>query len=219
MLMAGPTAAHAQPTITEDGIEAGPASLVTFNVPHGCDGSATTELAFEMPEQIHDAIPTRDAFYDIEVVTEALDEPIEGENDEITDQVTEVIYTAETPLPDDQRDSFEIEIDVPDEALGDTLVFPVTQTCEDDEVVWDETAETAEEYAELDTPAPTVEVVAPGAGDDGTVPGDESPADAAGPEPGDSDALSWIALAVGILGLAFGTFALVRKRRTADNQG
>ena len=46
-----------------------------------------------------------------------------------------VVYTANTPLPDGQRDTFELSFQVPD-AEGETLAFPTIQTCEKGETGW-----------------------------------------------------------------------------------
>ena len=41
---------------------------------------------------------------------EALAEPIQGEGGEITERVSEVVYTAKTPLPDGYRDAFALSL-------------------------------------------------------------------------------------------------------------
>ncbi len=70
---------------------------------------------------------------------EQLDEPITGSHgEEITERVAQVVYTAKTPLPDGQRDAFELSLQIPEDAAGQTLAFPTIQTCEQGETAWTE---------------------------------------------------------------------------------
>src|ERR687892_283686 len=96
---AGSASAHVS---IEDGqVVAGESPIVTFAFSHGCEGSPTTEVRIQMPESIPTVAPTINPGWDAEKRTEALDTPTEGSHGEqITERVSEVVYTAHTPIDD-----------------------------------------------------------------------------------------------------------------------
>jgi uncharacterized protein YcnI len=224
--VAGPAAAHVTITPTETG--AGAYTVLTVSVPHGCDGSPTTKVAIQIPEGINAVTPTRNPLYDVEKKIVALDEPVtDAHGNEVTERVDQVVYTARTPLPDGERDAFELSLQLPD-AAGETLAFPAIQTCEQGETAWTEVA--AEGAEEPEHPAPTVTITeaaaegAPAAADtatheedtESTSTSDSTEVDAAEPDDsGDGTALGVAGLVAGLLGLAAGVTALVTSRRKA----
>jgi uncharacterized protein YcnI len=154
--------AAAHVSIEEDEVVAGSSAIVTLAFSHGCEGSPTTQVRIQMPESIPTVSPTINANWDVEKVTETLDTPIEGSHGEqITERVSEVVYTARTPVPDGFRDTFELSITVPD-AVGQTIYFPTIQTCETGESAWIEIPAEGQDHDELESPAPGVTVVAAG---------------------------------------------------------
>jgi uncharacterized protein YcnI len=203
VLSAAPAAAHV--TISPSTGTAGAFTVLTVSVPHGCEGSPTTKVALQMPEQITDVTPTRDALWEVEKVMQTLEEPLtDTHGNEVTERVEQVVYTTDDPLPEGYRDAFELSLQLPD-TPGETLAFPVIQTCEDGETAWVETSEDGSPE-ELEAPAPTVALQA----------ADEEAVDeeAAGAEAGDDDtALAVAALVAGVLGLVAGVTALIAVRR------
>lgn len=159
--LVGAGAASAHVTIGEGEVVAGSYSLVTVSVPHGCDGSPTTQLRIKIPESITSVTPTRVANWTAETVTQQLTTPITGPHGEtITERDAEVVYTATTPLPDDQRDAFALSLQVPADAAGTTLYFPTIQTCEQGETAWIEIPSDGQDASGLAEPSPAVRVVA-----------------------------------------------------------
>jgi uncharacterized protein YcnI len=218
VLTAGAASAHV--TITPSEGAAGSFAVLTASVPHGCEGSPSTKVAIQMPEQILAVTPTRNALWEVEKVMERLDEPVtDAHGNEVTERVGQVVYTAKSPLPDGYRDAFELSLQIPD-AEGETLVFPVIQTCEKGETAWVETAPNGD-AEELESPAPTLTVLgAAGEGHGATTTSQESGSDeatSAGNEAdeadADTDALGIAGLVAGLLGLAAGAAALVQVRR------
>ena len=224
---AGVASAHV--TIQEDSVVAGEHAVVTIAVPHGCDGSSTKEVRIQMPETIPGVTPTINAGWDVEKVMETLAEPIQGEHGEITERVSEVVYTAKTPLPEGYRDTFALSISVPDDASG-LLFFPTVQICEVGESDWIETPAEGQDPFELEKPSPFVNVVAAAdsadAATDGDTVADGESADEATTDivvdevsaesASDDDAgngLAIAALVVGLLGLGTGAFAIARTRK------
>jgi uncharacterized protein YcnI len=201
--LAAPAGAHV--TITASTTAAGAFTVLTVSVPHGCDGSATTEVTVQIPEGINAVTPTRNALWEVEKQTEQLDPPVtDAHGNEISERVATVTYTARTPLPDGYRDAFELSLQLPD-AEGTTLVFPAIQTCQEGESAWIEVPEEGQSADELELPAPSVTITAA----EGDAPASEE-TDAA-PESG-SDLGAW-GLAAGILGVLVGAFAVVQARR------
>ena len=155
------TSASAHVSIQEDQVAAGSSTIVTLAFAHGCEGSPTTAIRIQMPESIPTVNPTLNANWDVEKVTETLDAPIEGAHGEqITERVSEIIYTARTPVEDGFRDTFELSMTFPEDAVGQTIFFPVIQTCEAGESPWIEIPAEGQDPEELESPAPGVEVVA-----------------------------------------------------------
>ncbi|MEJ3403965.1 YcnI family protein [Rathayibacter sp. YIM 133350] len=156
--VAAPLSASAHVEVTPDATAAGGYSVLTFSLPHGCDGSPTTSLAIHIPESIISVTPTVNPGWTVSKVTEALAKPITDGDDTITEHVGQVVYTAKDPLPADLRDTFALSLPLPKDAAGKTLEFPVTQTCEQGSVEWNE--KTPEGGDEPEHPAPAITVTA-----------------------------------------------------------
>ncbi|MGP5007417.1 YcnI family copper-binding membrane protein [Brachybacterium tyrofermentans] len=223
LVLGGAVAASAHVSIAEGPVEAGSYSILTFGVPHGCDGSATTEVAIQIPEGINAVTPTRNGLYTVEKVMEDLDTPItDSHGNEVTERVAQVVYTASTPLPDGQRDAFELSLQIPEDATDTTLYFPTVQTCEQGETAWVQIPEEGQDGHDLDAPAPSVDVVAAsdagshGHGDSSEATVDAHDEDSASASaPADQTPLVVTSLAVGALGLIIAVIALLRGRKKA----
>jgi len=222
----GPASAHV--TVTPSETAAGAYTVLTFSNGHGCEGSPTTAIRIQIPEGINAVTPTRNDFYEVTKQSERLDPPVEdAHGNQLTERVATVTYTARTPLPDGYRDAFELSLQLPEDAAGETLAFPVIQTCEQGETGWTEIPASGQDAEELDTPAPSFEVTE--ASEEGHVDGEESEAadpasatsdsddggDADAAEPAETDdTWGYAGVAVGVLGLLVGGIALARSRRT-----
>lgn len=202
-----PASAHV--TATSETDQAGAHTVITMSVPHGCDGSATTQVSIQIPDLIESVTPTRHPFYEVETVSQKLDPPVDdGHGGELTSRVSEVIYTATSPLPDNQRDAFELALQLPEEG-AQTLYFPAVQTCEDGEAAWIDIPAQGQDPEELTMPAPSIEVVdeqTPAVHHDSL---DDDSNDAAT----DTATLPVIALTAATAALIIAIFGLVIKRR------
>ena len=157
-------------------------TTVTFSVPHGCDGSPTTKLQFHVPESVIEVTPTVNPNWTITKATEPYTAPsasagAEDEADAAAERVTSVTYTAKTPLPADERDTFSLSFALPDGKAGDTVAMPVTQTCEKGSTEWDQAQKAGEAEPEHPAPAVTLTTAVQTTGDD------DGDADAAAAEP------------------------------------
>jgi uncharacterized protein YcnI len=221
--LVAPASAHV--TATPSTAAAGAYTVVTFSVGHGCEGSPTTKIEIQVPESVLSVAPTRNPFYEVEKTIEQLDEPVaDAHGNEVTERVASIVYTADMPLPEGQRDTFELSFQVPD-AEGEMLTFPTVQTCEEGETGWVEVPADGQDADELESPAPGFEITAAGAGghgDDASAepaadePAEESTDETVAADAGDtSPALGWIGLVAGLLGLAAGGLALARTRSSS----
>nr|WP_083962317.1 YcnI family protein [Hoyosella altamirensis] len=203
-----PTTAAAHVTVSANTTEAGRYAVLTVGVPHGCDGSATTSVAIQIPEAFTSVTPTVNPNWDVEKVMEQLDPPVDdGHGGQITERVAEVVYTANTPLPDDLRDTFELSVRLPD-APGETLHFPAIQTCEEGETAWTQIATEGQDADDFDYPAPLVTLTAASADDD---------TDATAAADNDTSGVSGVsvaALGLSVVAVVLGGAALARTRRT-----
>lgn len=127
--LAAPAGAHVEPDKSQ--VKAGSTEEITFTVPHGCDGSATTKVAFEIPAGVTDPTPGTATGFTGAVVG------------------NQVVFTGN--LPDGTEGSFPITMTFPT-TVGTTLEFPAIQTCEQGEIAWIE--HTVEGQDEPEHPAP-----------------------------------------------------------------
>ncbi|RNL61276.1 DUF1775 domain-containing protein [Nocardioides marmoriginsengisoli] len=209
-LAVGPALAHV--SITPGEAAAGDYTVATLSVPHGCDGTATTSVTIQIPEEINAVTPTRNALWDVKKNLVKLATPIkDAHGNEITERVGTVVYTAKSPLPDGYRDAFELSFQVPD-AVGKTLAFPTLQKCEKGQTDWVEVVEEGAE--EPEHPAPIIKVL-PAAEGDGHG-GSATPAadkEAGSDDEGASKGLGYAGLGVGALGLLTAAAALAKTRK------
>jgi uncharacterized protein YcnI len=213
-LVALPALAH----VTVSPAEAAPDGFatLTFQVPHGCDGSATTSLSVQIPAGVVSVKPQVKPGWTIEIEEGTLPEPVDYFGETLTEGVLSVTWTG-GPLDDAYMDTFAMSVKLPPEE-GETLYFPAVQTCEEGETAWIEVPEEGQTEEDLESPAPALVLVA---GAEGHSHGDEEEMDAeheeeamAEAEAEDSDdVLTIVALVLGAVGVVAGGTALATSRR------
>lgn len=195
-------AANAHVSASASSTAAGSSSVVTFSVPHGCDGSPTLALDIEIPETIISVTPTVNPNWTITKNMVPLDTAQQdAHGGDITERVGSVTYTAVGDgLPEGYRDTVALSLQLPDGEAGDVVVFPTLQRCAEGTAEW-----TGDE-------APTIVLTAANAGGSGHGHGDdeagEGDADAAA-APATDDDPDVLARVIGIAGLAFGAAGVV----------
>lgn len=219
-LSAGAASAHV--TVTPTTTAAGAYTVLTFSVGHGCEGSPTTQLAIQMPEEIPSVTPTVNPNWTVKKLDEKLAEPIkDAHGNEVTERVAQVVYTARTPLPEGYRDTVALQVQLP-ETVGETLTFPVLQTCTDGETSWSEVATEGQDAEELALPAPVVTITEAsgeghhgGASEEAEESGDHAEAADSDDSDSDSNGLAIGGLVAGLGGVVLGGVALARTGRKA----
>jgi periplasmic copper chaperone A len=196
-----------------------------FNVGHGCDsdGPNTTQLSIQIPEGVIGATPEEEPGWTAETKMRKLDEPIEGEGEEITEVVSEVIWTADEPLDEHAFRQFGIGLNIA--APGEeVLYFPTVQQCEEGAIRWVNIPDSLEAWGDTEDPAPYLELAPAeeeGAMNDAALTEDDvraiaaSEASAVAPESG-TDPMVWVAVALGALGLLLGLMAFSRSGRASE---
>ena len=127
-----------------------------FNVPHGCDGSPTIQLRILLPEEIIIAKPMPKTGWSIQIVKEALQQPVRNEGREIVQRVKEVIWRG-GPLSADEFDSFTMLIKLPETA--GRLYLPAVQSCEAGAWDWVDIPPQGQTSRDVRSPAPSVLVL------------------------------------------------------------
>jgi uncharacterized protein YcnI len=185
--------AFAHVTVSPSEAAADGYALLTFTVPHGCEGSPTTSIAVKIPEGINAATPEAVPGWTVAKRMQKLDPPApDGHGGTIPERVDTVTWSG-GPLPDGELTQFGLSVRLP-AAAGETLAFPVVQTCVKGATGWVETAADGEDPESLEHPAPLVALTAADAAADA----------GSGPSSGRVDA----ALGLGAGGLALGVIAL-----------
>ena len=223
LAVAVPHSASAHIGLAPTSTAAGSSTVLTFALSHGCDGSATTAIAIDIPESITSVTPTVNPGWEVAKVPVPLDTPLDdGHGNSITTRVGQVVYTATAPLADGLRDTFALSLTLPEDAAGTTLAFPVLQTCKAGSTVWDQVAKDGE--SEPEHPAPSVAVTAAvttdshGAGTDHGVGGDD-PEAATADDPAATGSGDVLARVLGVGGLVVGAvgvaLAAASRRKSA----
>ena len=118
---------------------AGGYAKLTFRVPHGCDGSATTSITVQIPENSLSVKPQVNPGWKITTKKVKLAQAITSHGKEITETLSEVTWSGGL-LPDEHMDEFGLSIKLP-ETKETKLIFPVIQKCKKGESKWIEGAD------------------------------------------------------------------------------
>ncbi len=215
LALAAPLAASAHIDVDPSSTAAGSYTVLSFSLPHGCDGSPTTAISITIPESIVSVTPTVNPAWTVAKASVDLADPItDGEGNTISTRIGEVVYTAITPMEDGLRTTFDLSVPLPADAAGQTLEFPVLQTCVTGSTTWDEHA--VEGEAEPEHPAPAI-TVTEAVADDGhghEAAETEHEEAAAGADTAGSDVLARVLGVGGLVVGAIGIVLAVTGRRT-----
>lgn len=212
LVLAAPAYAHV--TVNPDEAPKGSFTKVTFRVPNETDTSNTTSVEVNMPEDatIANVSVKPVPGWTANIETRTLEEPIQGDDGEVTEVVDKVTWSGGTVAPGEFQE-FDVSLGPLPEDL-DQVEFPAIQTYDDgSEVRWIE--EPGADGSEPEHPVPTLTLV------DAT---DEGGSEAAVPISADSEddddssnTLAIVALVVGGLGVILGGLALVRSRSASSS--
>ena len=213
--LAGPASAHVEPTPSE--VPAGSTQIISFTVPHGCDGSPTTKIDMKIPSGVTVAKAVYVSGWTVTTTKGPITPYKDADGNQITEAVTEVTWTG-GPVPDDQVAVFGLSVAFPDKE-GESFSFPTVQTCETGSTSWIEA--TPPGGTEPEHPAPTVTLTKaePEGGGDATTTeaGKATPVSIVAVTKASDDAstartFAIVGIAVGALGLLVAIAALLRAK-------
>ena len=222
LALAAPAAAHITTNPSEapsDGY-----ATVSFQIPHGCEESPTTQFRIQIPPSVASATPAVSPNWTIKT-KEGKKDPVELHGEKITSGVSEVTYSAKTPLPADRLDFVYMSLKMPAGEEGESIYFPTIQKCEQGETRWIQIPAEGESEEDLEEPAPAIVLSAAegehggAAAEHGAAPESEpasAEVDTAGATVEDDSAPEWltiVALVLGALGLVAGVAGLTAARR------
>lgn len=165
----GAGSAHAHATFANTPVQPESTVVAVLQVPHGCDGKATTEVQMILPEGFISAKPQPKPGWELEIVKGDYQKAYEDHGKKITGGPVEIRWKNGN-LPDEFYDTFVVRGKVTGVEPGGALPFKVTQLCgTDGKVSWDEIAGPGVDPHSLKGPAPLLKVAggdAAGAGHD-----------------------------------------------------
>jgi uncharacterized protein YcnI len=129
-----------------------------FQVPHGCDGAATTSISVDIPEGVISVKPMPKPGWKLETVTGKYAKTYTSHGKPIGEGVKKVIWSGGS-LSDDRYDEFTFMSKLPDDKSIMRIFFPVTQTCGATTVHWNEIAKPDQNAHDLKNPAPSLNLM------------------------------------------------------------
>ena len=163
VLLAGAAPAFSHIVLESKSAPAGSSYKAVFLVGHGCQGSATTGVAVQIPTGFLGAKPYPKAGWTLSTQLGQLAQPYDSHGKRVTDDVTLVSWTAkgkESALPDAFFDEFVLRGKLPDSA--GPLWFKVRQTCASGSNDWSEIPASGTSTRGLKAPAALLEVTTAG---------------------------------------------------------
>lgn len=156
-IVAGP--AHAHVSFENAQAAVGTTYKAILRIPHGCDGKATDGVRIRIPEGVIAVKPMPKAGWTIEKTVTRYNSAYELHGAKVTEGVTELSWRGGS-LADDEYDEFVFRATL-DASLppGETIYFPVIQTCGTDRAEWAEVPAEGQTAHDVERPAPGLELL------------------------------------------------------------
>lgn len=150
--------AHAHATFETNTAPAEKTFKAVLQVPHGCDGKATTEVQIKLPEGFVFAKPQPKPGWELEVIKGDYQKAYDNHGEKVSSGPVEIRWKGGN-LPDEYYDTFVVRGKLSGFDKETVLAFPTTQLCgTEGKVVWDQVAAEGRNAHDLKSPAPTVTV-------------------------------------------------------------
>lgn len=157
--MAGaPASAHV--TLERNEAPVGSTYKAVLRVPHGCDGKPTNAVRVKLPQGYYAVKPMPKPGWKLEKVVGRYEKPYDNHGTQMTEGVTEVVWSGGNLL-DDEYDEFVMRGSLgPDLEVGSTLRFLVVQECPDGAAErWIEVPAAGQSGDDLEMPAPGLKLL------------------------------------------------------------
>ena len=131
-----------------------------LQVPHGCDGAATTAIRVQIPEGVIGVKPMPKPGWTLTKITGKYEKAYDNHGTPLTEGITEVAWSGGN-LADDEYDEFVLRGSIAaDLAIGSMLYFPIVQECADGVVErWIEIPAGDQTSDDLELPAPGIKLL------------------------------------------------------------
>lgn len=160
VLIAFASPAFAHITLETGSAPVGSGYKAVLRVPHGCDGKATTGISLKVPEGFISAKPMPKPGWTLDIKTGDYAQSHKLYGAEVKSGAVEISWSGGN-LPDNEYDEFVVRGTLAASLKpGDTLYFPIVQTCEGGEDDW--ITIPVEGQPEPETPAPGLKLTPPG---------------------------------------------------------
>lgn len=156
-------AASAHVVLDQPAALAGTGYSAALRVGHGCGDSPTVAVKVFVPSGFQGAKPQPKAGWKLDVRTGKLDKPYTSHGKTVTDDVTEISWTAASKdnwLPDAFFDEFVLRGSLPEQA--GPMWFRVLQTCEKGSNDWAEVPASGTSTQGMKWPAALLEIIESG---------------------------------------------------------
>lgn len=156
--LAGAAAAQAHMSFEKKEAPSESQFKAVLQIPHGCDGKATSEVRVKLPEGFVFAKPQPKAGWELEIIKGDYQKTYDNHGEKVKAGPIEIRWK-NGDLADEFYDTFVISGKLSGFDRKTQIAFPVTQLCgASDKAVWDEVAPEGTDAHSLDHPAPTVTV-------------------------------------------------------------
>lgn len=156
-VVASQSSAYAHITLATGEARAGTYYKAVFQVPHGCDGSATQTIRVQIPEGVIGVKPMPKAGWTLNITRGAYAKSYTSHGKVVTEGPKEVIWSGGS-LSDDNYDEFIFTSFITDFPSGQAIHFPTVQQCAKGEVRWDQIAPVGQNPHSLKSPAPMLRI-------------------------------------------------------------
>lgn len=152
--------AFAHVTLEKGEAPVGSTYKAVFRVPHGCEGKATNVVRVKVPQGYYAVKPMPKPGWKLEKVIGKYEKPYNNHGTEMTEGVTEVVWSGGNLL-DDEYDEFVVRGSLgADLEAGSTLYFPVVQECPGGAAArWIEIPAAGQSSDDLQKPAPGIKLL------------------------------------------------------------
>lgn len=152
--------AFAHVTLEKNEAPVGSTYKAVLRVPHGCEGKPTNVVRVKLPQGYYAVKPMPKAGWTLEKVIGKYEKPYNNHGTEMTEGVTEVVWSGGNLL-DDEYDEFVVRGSLgADLEVGSTLHFLVVQECPDGAAErWIEIPAEGQSADDLEMPAPGLKLL------------------------------------------------------------
>lgn len=157
--IAGFQQAQAHVSFASPSVAAEKTTVISLQVPHGCDGQSTKEVRVSLPEGFVFAKPQPKAGWQLEITRGGYARTYDDHGTKVTSGPVEIRWKG-GDLPDAFYDTFNIQGKISGIEPGQKLAFPTVQVCGDKIASWVDIAKDGVDPHSLENPAPTLLVTA-----------------------------------------------------------